>query len=187
MRVFDQSPRTLGVSGPAIISESNQLQRDLFRYRYIKLYYDGIFIQHMVPGRLNASGAPTILPYDTGYEGPCDFLEACNMSFRTQAFKEIGGFDEAYGGIGDWSEPDAALRLRQRFPDGQLWYTSSAALEHRPSRTGAYLLRKHTGARLTNYHLFRRRWVRPSLRSLLYTGFLHGYFKCKELSALCVR
>ena len=177
-------PRVIGVSGPAIIPASYQRQRDLFRYPRLKSLHDWLFLESIrYPGTLSLAGCPVILPYDTGYQGEVQFLEACNMSFRTEALRAVGGFDEGYGGIGDWSEPDVCFRLRARFPESRLLYQPECRLLHLPDQTGAYLLRRTTGARLTNYYLFAQRWVRPHWRHTLYKGFLRSYYTWKELCA----
>lgn len=101
------------------------------------------------------------------------------MAFLADAFREVGGFDEAYGGVGDWSEPDICYRIRKA--GYTLWFNPKAALYHEPSRTGAFKKRKKVGARLTNYFLFARRWVKPHWKHTAYKLFLRAYFSIKEL------
>ena len=178
------TPSVMGVSGPSPIPEAYQAQRDLFRFRRIKRLYDWAFLNGWedYPGHITPAGAFTTGAANPhcSYEGPVHFLEACNMSFRKSALVAVGGFDEEYAGIGDWSEPDLSFRVRQRFGDACLLFTQGARLEHRPSRTGAYLLRTHTGARLRNYYRFARRWVPRHWRATCYRGFLHAYYTYKE-------
>lgn len=176
-----QDPAVMGVTGPAFISELFRQHRDLFRYAYLKRLYDELFIpRHLrgLPGRLTPSGAFTTAAADPfcAYYGPVEYLEACNMSFRAEAFRAVDGFDEAYQGIGDWSEPDLACRLRARYGNSCLRFTPDASVEHRPSLAGAYTLRRTVGARLDNYRLFSRRWVTPSVAHALYWGWLYAYY-----------
>ena len=174
-------PGVVGVSGPAVIPDDFRSHRALFRYRRCRWVYDQLFLdryQHL-PGHLTRAGCFTTAAAEATctYEGPVDYLEACNMAFRTEALKSIGGFDEVFGGIGDWSEPDCCLRLSVRFPDKRLWFNPSAGVEHRTSQAGAYAKRRPDAwTRLRNYRLFAKRWVRPTARHFLYRGFLRVYY-----------
>ncbi len=176
LRVFRESPSVVGVTGPAYISETYRHNRDIFNSRFAGLY-NRIFVgTQRLPGYLTNSGTFVPTP-DYSYHGPVQFLEACNMSFRTEALKAVGGFDEAYGGVGDWSEPDVCFRLREVYGPHSLSFDPSVALEHRPSRGGAYLLRRpDAGQRLANYRLFAHRWVTPTWRHYLYLAFLYCYY-----------
>lgn len=172
-----RNPSVNGVSGPSRIPESYRKNRVLYRYRWLRSIYDRFFVEpEHRPGHLTRAG--TFVPDpDWSYEGEVQFLEACNMAFRTEALQAIGGFDEAYGGIGDWSEPDCCFRLRQRFPAQRLWFSPAADVEHRPSQSGAFIKRRpQSWIRLSNYHLFAGRWVRPSVRHDLYWLFLRTYY-----------
>ena len=184
LRVFRESPQVMGVTGPAIIPESSRPNRDIYRFRSLTWAYTTLFVYpEYRPGHLTTAGTFVPTP-DYSYQGSVQFLEACNMSFRTEALKAVGGFDEAYGGIGDWSEPDCAFRLRQRYGNDCLWFSPDARLEHHPSRGGAYLFRDADARqRLDNYRLFASRWVPPTLRHRLYRAFLTGYYAWKQCSA----
>ena len=176
LRAFE-SPTVNGVSGPSRIPPSHRNHRVLYRYRKFRKLYDWFFVEpENLPGHLTQAG--TFVPDPNwGYEGEVQFLEACNMSFRTEALKAIGGFDEAYGGIGDWSEPDCCFRLRQQFPTQRLWFSPTSGVEHRPSQRGAYVKRRpQSWIRLANYHRFADQWVKPSLRHTLYRVFLRTYY-----------
>lgn len=186
LSVFQGRPAIVGVSGPAIIQERFRRHRDLFRHRHLKRLYDLVFLHpdgHL-PGRITSAGTFTTASADADntYEGSVDYLEACHMAFRTYALKAIGGFNEAYGGIGDWSEPDVAFRLRKRYGNQCLYYSQAVRVEHRPATTGAYVLRDQCRARLSNYLLFARQWVSPSPRHTLYRAFLHGYYRWRSLN-----
>ena len=172
-----ESPTVSGVSGPSRIPSLYRKHRVLYRYRKLRKLYDFFFVNpERRPGHLTPAG--TFVPDpDWRYEGQVEFLEACNMSFRTEALKTIGGFDEAYGGIGDWSEPDCAFRLHQAFPSQHLWFSPAAGVEHRPSQSGAFAKRRpQSWIRLHNYERFADRWVRSSVRHDLYRLFLRTYY-----------
>ena len=177
-------PSVAGASGPAVIREEFKAKRDIFRYPRIKRLYDWLFLEGKahLPGHITRAGTWTTgaCMESCSYEGGVDFAEACNMAFRRGAFVDCGGFDTRFGGIGDWSEPDLAFRIRAHTL-GKIWFTPRAKLYHEPSTTGAYLSREQTGARLTNYLLFAGRWVDPCFRHTLYKLFLRGYFTWKEI------
>ena len=176
-------PAVVGVSGPAIITDYWRRNRHLFRYPALLDLYGRLFLDgNCVPGHLCRSGAPTTVSADTTctYEGPVDFLEACNMAYKTDALKGIGGFDEAYRALGEWSEPDCAYRLRAAAPGTYCYFTPAARLFHQPARGVATLRRRHTTTRYRNYSLFAARWVKPCWRHTAYRAFLRTYFAAVE-------
>ena len=176
LRTFE-SPTIMGVSGPSRIPAPFRRHRALYRHLVLRLLYDQCFVvPESRPGHLTPAG--TFVPDpDWQYAGPVQFLEACNMAFRTEAIRSIGGFDEAYGGIGDWSEPDCCFRLRYAFPAQRLWFSPAAGVEHRPSQSGAFAKRRpQSWIRLHNYERFANRWIRPNFRHSLYRGFLRTYY-----------
>lgn len=171
-----------GLSGPSVITSDYRNNRDVFKDTLIKRLHDKIFLGELMdlPGHITDSGAWTTgaSREDCSYEGSVEFLEACNMSFKREAFQQVGGFDESYKGIGDWSEPDLCFRLRQR--GKRLWFTRNALLYHRPSKTGAYKKRLKRCSRMENYLLFSSRWVKPSMRHSAYKLFMATYYWMKE-------
>ena len=181
---FNFRSHVVGVSGIAYIPEGLQRKRDLFRYRFIKYLYDLLFLEGKshLPGRFTQAGTWTTgaVSQECDYEGQVDFLEACNQTWRKEAFWAVGGFDESYGGIGDWSEPDLAFRVRAE-KLGTLWFTKEALVAHECSQTGAYLSRQRTGERLSNYYLFSSRWIKPHWKHTLFKLFINGYYGIKEL------
>lgn len=174
----------VGVSGPSIILDRFRCQRDLFRYGWIKSLYDFFFLEgkgHLC-GRFTRAGTWTTGACENScdYNGEVDYLEASNMSFKKKSFWEIGGFDEIYRGVGDWSEPDAAFKLRKK--GYKLWFNSRARLFHEPSRTGAYNKRAgESKIRLNNYLTFAKRWVKPCWRHSLFKLFLRIYYEIKTI------
>ena len=174
----------VGVSGPAIIPLANQRQRDQFKWRWLTQLYQLAFIQRelrQLPGHISVAGAWSMgaVREDCQYKGSVEFLEACNMAFRRDAILQLGGFDEAYLGVGDWSEPDLAFRVRQA--GGHLLFTPRARLYHYPSQTGAYKKRRaDSPRRLANYERFASKWVAPHWRHTMYKTFLRLYYWAKE-------
>jgi len=176
-----QSKDIVGVSGPAIVRPAYRLQRDIFKYAWAKKLYDSLFLEGRahLPGRITRAGTWTTGACEEtcSYEGEVDFLEACNMAYRRDIILKVGGFDERFKGIGDWSEPDLSFRAR-RF--GPLWFNPRAGLYHNCSTAGAFSRRKTRGARLENYLLFSDLWIKPNWRHSLFKLFLHGYYQLKD-------
>ena len=171
-----------GVSGPSIVRPLYRRNRDLFRYPIIKWLYDRIFLEGMghLPGHFTKWGAWTTgaCNESCSYEGKVEFLEACNMSFSRKAFEHVGGFDESFKGVGDYSEPDLSFRLRRR--GFKLLFLQGAKLYHNPSRTGAFSRRLGDSEnRLRNFNLFANRNLRPSVRLNYYKLFLKTYYAIK--------
>jgi len=178
VRAFS-SRDVFGVSGPSIITDEYRKQRDLFKWKKVKMLYDFVFLgrSSSLPGHITKSGAWTTGACDEScrYEGEVDFLEACNMSYRRDVFEQVGGFDESYKGVGDWSEPDLAFRIRKI--GGRLLFVQGAKLYHFPSRSGAYKKRKGDSRnRLSNYLLFSKKWVKRCWQNELYKLFLKSYY-----------
>lgn len=168
-----------GVSGPAVITKEYRRNRDIFRFRYLHELFTGFSV---LPGHISKAGAWTTgaCEENCSYEGEVEFLEACNMSFRADTFRSMGGFDESYKGIGDWSEPDLAFRIRKA--GGSLWFSRDASLEHRPSKSGAFKKRsKDSRNRMENYELFSSRWIKPCCEHSLYKQFMRRYYALEAL------
>ena len=186
-RVFRERSDVVGVSGPAVIPRERFGCRDLFRYPVLKWAYDLLFADGLahLPGHLTRAGTWTTgaVAATCTYEGPVDFLEACNQTWRSTAYWAVGGYDASYGGIGDWSEPDLACRVRA-VSGNTLWFTQGARVAHEVSQTGAYLSRQTTGARLDNYRIFRKRWVKKCFKSEVFFAFMKAYFFVKEIRSL---
>ena len=173
------SPSVGGASGTCIITDKDRQSRDLFHYRFFKKLYDLIFLgeRRDIPGTITASGAWTTAAADETcvYDGQVDYLEACNMAFRKDAFWEVGGFDEIYKGVGDWSEPDIAFKIRGK--GYKLLFNHKAKLYHEPSQDGAFGRRaKESKIRLDNYLTFSQRWIRPCWRHELFKLFIRSYY-----------
>lgn len=182
VRTFEERPDCAGVSGPSVITREFRRNRDIFSFKFFKFLYDLWFCggKASLPGHITESGAWTTgaCNEDCSYEGPVQFLEACNMAFRRDVFNECGGFDETYGGVGDWSEPDLSFRIRKA--GYNLWFSRDAKLEHRPSKSGAFKKRlSDSRNRLSNYELFSSRWIEPCWSHDIYKWFLGIYYAIK--------
>lgn len=181
---FQRDSRIGGVSGPALITGRYRRNRDLFRFPWLKSLYDFVFLEGRahLPGHFTRWGAWTTGAHKDhcAYDGEVEFLEACNMAFRRDVFEEMGGFDESYKGVGDWSEPDLAFRIRKA--GYKLWFSRDAKLEHRPSKSGAFKKRsKDSPNRLANYELFSDRWITPCWQHTVYKSFLRKYYALKTV------
>jgi GT2 family glycosyltransferase len=180
VKVFDTFPDVGGVSGPTLIDKAHKKNRDLTRYGLIRKLYDTLFMdgQQFLPGLITKSGTPTFAAINPSvYEGEVDYLEACNMAWRREPIVKLHGFDSSYRGVGDWSEPDLAFRVRQM--GHRLWFSPACGLIHNPSKQGAYHKRDKDHYRKENYLLFAKRWVKPNFKHSLYKQFLNVYFKLK--------
>jgi GT2 family glycosyltransferase len=162
-----------GVTGPSIVKGEHRKNRDCFKFPVH-------WFSSKRPGVISAFGQWSLESCKEGcsYEGPVDYLEACNMSFESKAFWSVNGFDEQFGGVGDWSEPDLCFRLRAE--GHNLWFSRDAVVEHRPSKSGAYKKRLVKCDRMENYLLFSERWISPSFRHTFYKFVMRTYFKLKE-------
>ena len=180
---FYQGDDIGGVSGPAIITLTYRRNRDLFRFTRIKKLYDWMFLdgKSHLPGHFTSAGAWTTgaTSESCSYQGDVEFLEACNMVFRRDVFFEVGGFDEQFKGVGDWSEPDLSFRIRQR--GYRLWFCRDAKLFHQPSRTRSFSTGSQNRQRYANYELLSNRWFKPCFKHSLYKLFLKGYYKHESI------
>lgn len=180
-RAFDNKD-IAGVSGPSFISPQFKNNRDLFKFRPIKWLYDRVFLGRRahLPGHFTKSGAWTTGACEEkcNYVGEVEFLEACNSAYLRSVFNKLGGFDESYKGVGDWSEPDLSFRIRRA--GYKLWFSRNARLEHRPSKSGAFKKRTADSPnRLANYELFSSRWITPCWQHSLYKWFIKTYYDIK--------
>ena len=175
----------VGVSGPTVIPNSYLSNRDLFRWRRVKNLYDFLFLDgnQEVPGYLSSCGAPSTA---SNYKhrritSTPSYLEACNMSVKRDDALAVGGFDDAYISTSEWCEVDLALKLKAK---GKLVYSSAAALEHRPSKSGIYKARLSTDHRWKNFMHFQKKWINSSLKTYIYRGFIWTYLRMKNLQMI---
>lgn len=172
----------VGVSGPTVITDEYRQNRDLFKYKWVSALYERIFIGEVakIPGHLSKCGANSLRSNsaDCSYEGRVDYLEACNMSVKRKEAIDAGGFDHNYKRTSEWCEVDLALKIKER---GELWFSRSCLLYHRPSTQGIYRARISTQHRVENFIYFQRKWIGPSLKRHLYWIFVWTYLKLKQL------
>jgi GT2 family glycosyltransferase len=90
-----------------------------------------------------------------------DYLEACNMSFRRDILDKIGGFSGEYKGIGDWSEPDLAFRVKEA--GFRLIFNPRAIVYHHISQKGVFQQRgADSYQRMRNFIYFYFKWIKPN-------------------------
>ena len=174
-----------GVTGPCYVTPYWRGNRDLYRFPTLRRIHDQLFVEpESRPGHLTPAGTfnPCAADASCTYEGEVQFLEACNMSYKREALLQVGGFDESFSDLGEWSEPDCHLRMRALL-GATFYFAQAAALFHQPARSGATLRRRRSGTRYTNYQLFAHRHVQPHWRATLYSGFLRAYFAWKDLTS----
>jgi len=171
LSAFEQGAK--GVSGPSYTKNEFRKNRDCFNFP-VELFSSRRCGEISRWGQWSLAATKETC----SYHGFVDYLEACNMSFEAEAFWSVGGFDETYKGIGDWSEPDLCYRLRQA--GHCLWFSENARLEHRPATSGAYKKRLAPCNRMENYELFSKRWIIPCWQHSLYKLLMKGYFAWKQ-------
>ena len=182
---FGEVQSVVGVSGPSTIPQGYKGNRDLFRYSSLKWLYDFFFLERKraLPGHFSKSGAFTTgaSEEDCSYDGEVQFLEACNMAYKREVFEKLGGFDEAYTGVGEWSEPDLCFRIKNS-TGGKFYFSPRVRVSHLVSKAGAFKLRKAESAqRMANYWLFSSRWIKPCLSHSAYKLFVRLYYAFKSL------
>lgn len=168
-----------GVSGPTIIPDDRQRNRDLALFlssfessanvflKAIGKFYLGIILENKVKdvGRILKSGAftpgsnfkdclslPGIIDVD--------YLEACQMCFRRKLLEELKGFDYVYEGTGEWQEPDLSFKAREK--GYRLVFNPKAVTYHYISRAGVFKERTNSYERSKNFIFFYMRWIKPN-------------------------
>ncbi|MEK6727448.1 MAG: glycosyltransferase [Candidatus Omnitrophota bacterium] len=178
-QTFLSDERIGGVSGPTIIPEERQKNRDLALFiegfkksgniflRLIGKIYFGLILENKVNevGRILKSGAFTpgsnyksclniLRPIDV------DYLEACHMCFRRRLLQELKGFDYIYKGTGEWNEPDFSFKVRNE--GYRLVFNPKAVTYHYISQGGVFKARTNSFERSENFIFFYMRWVKPN-------------------------
>jgi GT2 family glycosyltransferase len=175
---FGNDSRIGGVSGPTIIPEDkignrdilgfqNKIKNGLF-WKIIGRIYISLVLENspFSIGRIFKSGAFSLgsnyaefSALDSTFD--VDYLEACNMSFRKSVLDQTGGFLGEYGGLGDWSEPDLAFRVREI--GYRLVFNPAAAVLHDISKQGVYKERgRDSHQRTLNFLHFYFKWIKPN-------------------------
>lgn len=109
-----------------------------------------------------------------------DFLVPCNMSFKRRVLEDVGGFDNAYTGLGDYHEPDLCFRVRNI--GYKLVFNPKATVYHFPKKIGSGAESSRAFERQRNFARFVKRNIGFSFDFLLYALFLCGYHLYKSIS-----
>jgi len=168
-----------GVSGPTIIPDDRQKNRDLALFledfksshniflKVLGKLYLGIILENKVKdvGRILKSGAFTPgSNYKECINLPkpidVDYLEACHMCFRRKLLQELKGFDYIYEGTGEWQEPDLSFKVRSK--GYRLVFNPKAVTYHYISQAGVFKDRTNSYERSKNFIFFYMRWIKPN-------------------------
>ncbi|MCX5712072.1 MAG: glycosyltransferase, partial [Candidatus Omnitrophica bacterium] len=200
---FNSSSEIGGVTGPTIIPKERKEFRDLFYFqntlakgnffwRVIGKIYFGYFLEGkgFSVSEWFRSGAFSL---GSNYEdclklkGPIEVTnqEACNMAIRKDLLARISGFDESYGGIGEYNEPDVTFKIRNL--GYKIIFNPKAALQHLPSKEGFFKERPASYSRIINFINFYFRHIKPDsldkvLRFSAYLLFLNGFYIYKAIT-----
>ncbi len=204
-KTFLADDRVGGVSGPTLIPEDRQKNRDLAlfleefrRSRNILLrligymYFDIILENKMFAvGRILKSGAftpgsnyPSCLKLEGLQE--VDYLEACHMCFRRHILEKLNGFSYRYLGTGEWNEPDFAFQVRRQ--GYRLVFNPQAVTYHYISQAGVFKARTNSYERSLNFIFFYMRWIKPNtlakaVRFGINLFFINAYWFYKFLQS----
>ncbi len=210
IKAFNSSNDVGGVSGPTLIPQESLDKRDImafhqkiktgFFWKIIGRIYARFVLEDNLNtvGRIFTSGAFSMgsnYPDSTRIAGypEVDYLEACNMSFRRFVMDKTGGFSQEYKGVGDWSEPDLAFRVKQE--GYRLIFNPRAIVHHHISQQGVFKERgKDSFQRTKNFVHFYFTWIKPdTLEKSVRFGFnllfinaywLYKFFQTAGLSWL---
>lgn len=201
VETFEQDKKVGGVTGPTIIPAKNLGNRDIFLptsksedtsffWKTIKTLYNDYFLegQAMRVSHWFDSGAFAIgSNFPSALKEPVQEvsnLEACNFSARRDVLRSVGGFDTIFGGVGDYHEADAALKIKEA--GYTLIFNPRAQLFHLPSQEGFFKDRPSSYVRMVNFIIFYMRHLKPNtldklLRFSLYILFQDGYYVYQAL------
>lgn len=202
---FQMNKKIGGVTGPTIIPKTSIKNRDLFSFNKKfkkgnifwkiigKIYFD--FFMEGKPfatARWYDSGAFSIgSNYEASLKEPIqevDYMEACNLSIKTELLKKIGGFDETFSGGGDeYNEADVAFKIRSL--GYKIYFNPNANLLHIPVKTGAYSQRINGLSRFRNFTIFYMRHIKPNtpikfIKFFLYLTFQTSYYAYSYIKSL---
>lgn len=203
LEAFNSSQDIGGVSGPTIIPEELILNRDILffqnrncnmAWKILVKFYNYLILENKPYsiGRIFKSGAFSLgsnymdaakiaEPFEV------DYLEACNMSFRKDILEKTGGFSLVYKGVGDWSEPDLAFRVRKR--NFRLIFNPKAIVYHQVSKQRVYGEKGGDSyQRAKNFVHFYFQWIKPDTAEKLFRFslnllFINLYWAYKFLQA----
>ncbi|MDX2097781.1 MAG: glycosyltransferase [Leptolyngbyaceae cyanobacterium bins.59] len=147
LKTYYEYPNAIGTAGAEKIAEESRAMRAKQRIRrWIALILRPYFsLDPYYSSFLDSTGYPVSLITRSGvflcyfnHSEPCRVMtpRGCNMSFRCDSLRAIGGFDEGFIGNGRREESDMSLRLLKAFPGSEIWYNPKATLIHLMSPTG---------------------------------------------------
>lgn len=200
---FNFSDKVGGVTGPTIIPEERREYRDLFYFqkklrngnvfwRLIGKIYFGYFLEGkpFAVSKWFRSGAFSLganYPECLKLEEPVEVThqEACNMATRKDLLEKVGGFDEAFKGIGEFNEPDISFKIRKL--GYKIVFNPKAVVKHLPSKEGFFKERPNSYSRILNFINFYFRHIRPNtldkfVRFFSYLLFLNGFWIYKFIT-----
>lgn len=177
----------VGVTGATIIPNECLGNRDLIKFitsnTLLARIYNRIVLENnpFALGRFYKSGGFSIgsnfkWAKDFLFEFDCDWLESCNMSYRRDVLRIVGGFSLEWGGCGDCSEPDMAFKVRKY---GRLVYNPRAYLYHYVSSVRGDI--EDTYQRMSNFIKFHKKYFKMNFRYLFNLFFMNAYFIKKAL------
>jgi GT2 family glycosyltransferase len=73
--------------------------------------------------------------FNSTRSGCCTTVIGCNMSFRREALRDVGGFDTSFRGSAVREEADFVARLRAG-RSGVVWFEATASLDHHVAPVG---------------------------------------------------
>jgi len=187
---FTHCPSIGGMTGPTIIPEGLMGNRDIFkgetnrliRWAYYNYLMEG---QPYAPAKMFRSGAFSI---GSNFERvvkemkgitECDYLNATNLSLRTELVRRVGGFDTKFGGVCDYYEQDVVYKVREL--GYKMYYNPRAIVYHLVGKGGADYGRRDFRNRMGNFIRFYMRHIKPNtpskvMRFLTYLLFQGAYY-----------
>ena len=199
VEILDKHPNIAGISGPTIVKKELLKKRDVFSFYHKKglvalfgKFWNWFFLEngkHEV-GRIFKSGAwspGSNFPQSLEIKGlkNVDYLEACNMTLRRKLVKQVNGFDYGYKEVGEWSELDLCIRVKNL--GYNLVFSSRVMVNHNISQAGVYPRRKQAKQRMENFFKFYFTHIfKPQLNYIFkfssYILFLNTYWLYKAIT-----
>jgi len=199
--ILNNNQDIAGVSGPTIINEQLLKNRDVFFFYGKKgligllgKFWNYFFLEGQMyePGQLFKSGAwspGSNFSQSLKIQGlrDVDYLEACNMTLRRDLVEKVNGFDFGYSKIGEWSELDLAVRVKNL--GYRLVFSPTVKVNHNISRGGIYSKRTMAKERMENFLKFYFKHVfkpKPDylFKFLSYLLFLNLFWAYKAMATM---
>lgn len=191
---FYDDPNIVGVTGPTIIPRKYKNNRDLLRSIFnknLKYYLLNFFCDYRLRevGYFSSCGFFSVgtnffeskkLP-----KQKVEYLEACNYAMRVFYAKDLGGFSDKYGAIGEYNEPDLCFRILEKHEQAKYIYNPESVLYHCPSVQGFFSSRIDYKERLSNFFLFMNNHIIKKknfnkFKSIIYIIIVNFFFVLKS-------